>query len=949
MKKSFLLLVMACFWLAGVFAQTGAIENLVVAQRTDGSGLVDIHFDLNGAGASYTLQFEASFDDGANYEPLSETFLTGELANVLPGTGKHIIWAGKASHPETFSTQTRVRVIAIELLPFNCGDNLFDSRDGMSYSTVQIGDQCWMAENLKYLPSVSPSSQGSETDAYYYVYDYQGSSVIGAKEMENFQNYGALYNWIAAITACPEGWYLPNDIEWFSLVYYVGNENDAGGKLKSIRTSPDPHPRWLAPNSGATDERNFSALPGGRATPTGFNELGYSGTWWASKENTVGNVWRFTMSNSTTIVYAGTTIKSMGFSARCLRESTSQPNLPPTFPFNPSPETGSIHQTITPTLTWDCSDPEGDPLTYDVYLGTEDNPPLAVAGISTQTFTNETLQYSTTYYWKIVAHDDQGNSTDGEVWNFSTIEEPFVCGSSQITDIDGNIYNTVQIGNQCWMRENLKTTKYSNNTPIEYPGSNSSDWENNTNGAYAWNNNDIVWKDIYGALYNWFAVNNANGLCPSGWQVPSDSEWGGLISYVVSQGHPNSNVPTGAGNAIKSCRKVNSPIGADCNTTEHPRWDAHGLHHGFDQFGLSILPSGFRGTEGNSSAIGMFGDYWSSTPVDENSAWNRALTYDYGDVGSHSTNSKKYGFAVRCLLINPPPVGYSLNLNIDPIFAGTVTGEGQHEVGEQVNITAEANPGWEFVNWTDDEGIVSEAANFTYTMPAEDVTLTANFVEEQVGFTCGDLLIDTRDGQEYTTVQIGEQCWMAENLNIGTRINGSSSQNDNNILEKYCYNDSEVNCNTYGGLYQWEEMTDYSNTSTVQGICPGGWHLPTMDEWFTLISVVSAKVEYQCNNNPEYIGKSLASVSYWTSTYEPVCAVGLNPTSNNATGFSGMPAGQRTSSGNFNPIGIFCNWWSTDTYIGSNAWSFNMYYKSVGLNNSTYSKDYGFSVRCLKY
>jgi len=87
---------------------------------------------------------------------------------------------------------------------------------------------------------------------------------------------------------------------------------------------------------------------------------------------------------------------------------------------------------------------------------------------------------------------------------------------------------------------------------------------------------------------------------------------------------------------------------------------------------------------------------------------------------------------------------------------------------------------------------------------------------------CGNLLTDIRDGQEYTTVQIGDQCWMAENLNIGTRVNGSVTMTDNGTIEKYCYDNSESNCDIYGGLYQWNEMMQYSTISPI-GMVPPGW------------------------------------------------------------------------------------------------------------------------------
>jgi uncharacterized protein (TIGR02145 family) len=224
----------------------------------------------------------------------------------------------------------------------------------------------------------------------------------------------------------------------------------------------------------------------------------------------------------------------------------------------------------------------------------------------------------------------------------------FTCGVSTITDVDGNVYNTVLIGNQCWMKENLKTTKYRNGTPIEYPGSNNSAWQNNTTGAYAWYGNDINWKDSYGALYNWHAVNNTNGLCPTGWHVPSDAEWTQLVDYVVAQGFPNSNVINGAGNALKSCRQVNSPLGGDCNTTEHPRWNSHSTHHGFDEFGFSGLPGGIRLSDGSFNLIGYGGYWWSSTEYITFYAWCRLLTYGFGYVYRLDFN-KSDGFSVRCL------------------------------------------------------------------------------------------------------------------------------------------------------------------------------------------------------------------------------------------------------------------------------------------------------------
>ena len=111
---------------------------------------------------------------------------------------------------------------------------------------------------------------------------------------------------------------------------------------------------------------------------------------------------------------------------------------------------------------------------------------------------------------------------------------------------------------------------------------------------------------------------------------------------------------------------------------------------------------------------------------------------------------------------------------------------------------------------------------------------------------CDEILVDIRDGREYETIKIGDQCWMKENLNIGTMVKNRlgemhSDASENGIIEKYCYDNDETNCEKRGGLYTWDEAMQYDTISGSQGICPAGWHIPTVKEVETLADYLSAE------------------------------------------------------------------------------------------------------------
>jgi len=119
------------------------------------------------------------------------------------------------------------------------------------------------------------------------------------------------------------------------------------------------------------------------------------------------------------------------------------------------------------------------------------------------------------------------------------------------------------------------------------------------------------------------------------------------VNYVVAQGYPITSVVGGAGNALKSGRQVNSPLGAPWATSEHPRWDSHSTHHGLDVFGFSALPGGLRYFTGHYGDVGIGGVWWSSTEFSTDYAWSQHLHYDAGGVGRHYYYGL-HGFSVRC-------------------------------------------------------------------------------------------------------------------------------------------------------------------------------------------------------------------------------------------------------------------------------------------------------------
>ncbi|MFZ2881988.1 MAG: FISUMP domain-containing protein, partial [Candidatus Moraniibacteriota bacterium] len=197
-------------------------------------------------------------------------------------------------------------------------------------------------------------------------------------------------------------------------------------------------------------------------------------------------------------------------------------------------------------------------------------------------------------------------------------------------------------------------------------------------------------------------------------------------------------------------------------------------------------------------------------------------------------------------------------------------------------------------------------------------------------FVCGVDTVTDSESNVYDTVAINSQCWMAENMNIGTRIDGSSNQADNSTFEKYCYSNLDSNCDTYGGLYQWNEAMQYSTTEGAQGICPTDWHMPTDAEQYSL---------------ENYLKDELATCVATRSGYDCSGATTKLRVSG-SSGFDFLLSGYRDSGGSFANKDVFGLFWSSNE-SSTNAWNRYIDQTSPEVGRIAYPKVFGLSIRCL--
>jgi len=201
------------------------------------------------------------------------------------------------------------------------------------------------------------------------------------------------------------------------------------------------------------------------------------------------------------------------------------------------------------------------------------------------------------------------------------------------------------------------------------------------------------------------------------------------------------------------------------------------------------------------------------------------------------------------------------------------------------------------------------------------------------GEPCPGMETITYGGQVYNTVLIGDQCWLKENLNIGTMIPGADEMQNNGTIEKYCYDDDPANCDIYGGLYQWDEMMQYSTLEGVQGICPAGWHLPADAEWTILADYLGGE---------DVAGGKMkeTGTTHWHSP---------NKGATNSSGFTALPGGIRFRNF-FSSPGGHGLWWSSSEVSSTDradARELGFDYEDLADAGSP-TKELGFSVRCLR-
>jgi len=837
--------------------------------------------------------------------------------------------------------------------------------DGNTYNTVQIGNQCWTKENLKVTKyrdgSVIPLDDSGGTAGYGTGQTWSsrttGARTVYGHSAANLTTYGYLYNWYVVADSrglCPSGWHVPSDGAWNSLSSYLGNE--PGVKLADTS--------WILAFGKPTNESGFSVKPGGYRDTTGrFSASLISGNFWSTIKFTSNLFWGrelYSKGYWEKYSYYG----ASGLSVRCLKDTFSIVSVP-------TLSTTAITALSTTSATSGgniTSDGGASITSRGVVWATTPNPTITLStktsnGNGTGSFSSTLISLTpkTTYYVRAYATNSAVTAYGNEI-SFTTSDSTSVMGipcpgTPTVKDIDGNTYNTVQIGSQCWTKENLRVTKYRDGSIIPMDESGGTDgngigetWSSRKSGARTVYGHSASNLATYGYLYNWYAVENPKALCPSGWHVPSRSEFDKLIVFL-------------GGEEI---------AGGNMKSTGTTFWKAPN-EGATNVSGFSGIPGGYRDRRGKFEGISLFGAYWSSTNTDINDpeVWLLSIGSENRIVGWTDVETLEMGASIRCIkdTISIVSISTLTTTAITSINTTSATSGGDITSDGGASITARGvvwststSPTISLTTKTSDgigKGFFTSsltnltpkttyyvrayATNSAGTGYGNEISFTTSDSSNVMGIPCpGTPTVKDIDGNSYNTVQIGTQCWTKENLRVtkyrdgsvmpldesgGAEGNGSGQTwSSRTTGARTVYDHSVNNLTTYGYLYNWYAVSD------TKGICPSGWHVPRDGEWTNLTNYLGGEA---------IAGGKIKTTGtvFWQSP---------NTGASNESGFSALPGGCRLNEGSFINFRSNAFFWSTTESSSSNAWLRSLSLYSGNVFRSDYGKRLGYSVRCLR-
>ena len=509
----------------------------------------------------------------------------------------------------------------------------------------------------------------------------------------------------------------------------------------------------------------------------------------------------------------------------------------------------------------------------------------------------------------------ESSSSETSVSSSSKLPEPV---EGTMTDSrDGQTYKTITIGSQTWMAENLNFAYI--DVPYNYRGRTS----DSTSWCY---DNEVSNCTKYGRLYTWAAAMDSvgtwatngkgcgngktcsptipvRGVCPVGWHLPTQTEWRMLFNTVGGSDT--------AGKMLKSISGWKDDEGEDNN--------------GVDTYSFAAKPAGHRLYFGEFSGEGNYASFWSATEDTFEQTYEMSLS---GDRAYLSDGFKYVGLSVRCVKDEGDDVESSSGVTQQSssgetnVSSSSVKSSSSAASSSSEKIESSSSVTQQSSSSETSESSSSAKSSSSTALSSSEKTESSSSVTQQSSSSIAlssstvnleseydevtNTLKDLRDHNSYNTVTIGTQIWMAENLNYKT-------------ANSFCYNDSISNCYKYGRLYTWAD---------AKTVCPSGWHLPTVEEFKTLVSAVGGS---------STAGYRLKSTRLWGSAYNGT----------DAFGFCALPAGRRDYEYSYTGVLGYTYFWSSTECDNDDAYYLLIYFEKDG-GTSFRDKRNALSVRCLK-